>query len=629
MFFVRTRRCHKRGEVCTHEAGARLPAEVVRYSRILAFLLVAGQVTVSSAAGLPKRLVLAVDGVAYRDMKALQEGLTYTDLKGRTFHRQAFHRGYFPVSLNVSSFPSASDVAWTEIFGDRPLPGYQRTYFSAAANTQIALNGVTTSMEHERQMSWQVEDGFLRTLGYVFPRRTFDYEVHELVKNFLAATNGADNYYAYIRTTDDAQHLSVDIFAILSVLDEKLEGLRGRYRASEGRELEIVILSDHGNNHAGPAKRVEIRSYLKEAGYRVRKSIHGPKDVVLPTVGIESWVEVHNAPAETEKLVQLLWRLPGVDILTAQDAGAPNRFVVMNAKGERAAIDWDPARNAFRYSPVTGDPLAYSGVVAALSRKNLLDAEGFAQAEDWMGETLWHHYPLAVERIVRGHTRAALNPATILISLKNDYVHAGWLVKKGSDMVRFGGTHGGLDDLNSNGMLVSTFARTHDTSGSRVAEQFGGFPGLRDYRAAESGAEWVCERAQALTAIARMPLDRDCRMLASDRVYLRVWTPRFAALPLETPVEVTVEKARRFRPARVRRGDPEPAEPREQRWTLKQPLTLPDACAYERVYALPSEWVLDPQERYRISVRIADPNENSRIVEFAFHTDQRGQPAAY
>ena len=126
-------------------------------ARSAAFLLFALQFLPSaSLAALPRRLILALDGVSYRDMKALQEGVTYKDLKGRRFHRQAFNEGYFPVSRNVSTFPSTSDVAWTEVFGDRPLPGYQRTYYSTAANSEIVENGVTTSMEHERQMQWQV-----------------------------------------------------------------------------------------------------------------------------------------------------------------------------------------------------------------------------------------------------------------------------------------------------------------------------------------------------------------------------------------------------------------------------------------------------------------------------------------
>ena len=120
---------------------------------------------------LPGRLVLGLDGVAYLDIKALQAGVTCTNTWGKRLHRQAFgpDEGYFPVSRLVSTFPSTSDVAWTDIFGDRPLPGYQRTYFSVAANSQIVINGITTTMEHESQMDYQLENGLFRTIGYVYP----------------------------------------------------------------------------------------------------------------------------------------------------------------------------------------------------------------------------------------------------------------------------------------------------------------------------------------------------------------------------------------------------------------------------------------------------------------------------
>jgi Type I phosphodiesterase / nucleotide pyrophosphatase len=583
----------------------------------------------STRAALPQRLVLALDGVAYRDMKTLQEGITYRNPKGRDFHRQAFHQGFFPVNRMISTFPSASDVAWTEILGDRPLPGYQRTYYCANANLEVFQNGITTSMEYERQMTWQVTGGFLRTLGYIFPRRTFKYEVHELVKNFLATTNNGENYYALLRSPDDAQHLSADILAMLSTLDEKLQELRARYREREGRELEILILSDHGNNHAGPAKRIEIRSFLKNAGYRLTKSILNSKDVVLPSAGIESWVEVHNAPTETERLAQLLSHLEGVDVLTARDPDHANQFIVMNSNGERAIIELNSAKNSFRYSPKTGDPINYRPVVESLSKKNQLDAEGYATADAWMAETLAHRYPLALERIVRGHTRAALNPATILISLDNAYVHAGWLVKKGSEFVRLGGTHGALDDLNSNGILMSSFAPTQDTSANRVAALFDGFKGVRDYRTNENGAEWVSGKTQALTTIARAPFERGCRLLPSDEVFLRIWTPGFAHLDIEAPVEVTIKKAPRFSSSQVHRGDPPRLAASERHVTLKHPISFSDSHSYERVYALPPDLVLEPQKAYRISGRIRDQKSTTRVFNFAFRTDSRGRPVAY
>src|ERR1035441_6280369 len=165
-------------------------------SRLVVLLVCALQVLSStSIAALPKRLILALDGIAYRDMQALQEGVTYKDARGRQFHRQAFHEGYLQVSRNVSTFPSTSDVAWTDIFGDRPLPGYQRTYFSTALNLEISINGVTTSMEHERQMHWQVENGFLRAMGYLFPLQIYKHELRGMSGNFWKTAGTNSNYY--------------------------------------------------------------------------------------------------------------------------------------------------------------------------------------------------------------------------------------------------------------------------------------------------------------------------------------------------------------------------------------------------------------------------------------------------
>jgi hypothetical protein len=131
-----------------------------------------------------------------------------------------------------------------------------------------------------------------------------------------------------------------------------------------------------------------------------------------------------------------------------------------------------------------GDPLDYRPVVEALALKKLLDAAGFATADDWMAATMTNHYPLALERIVRGLTRVTLNPATILISLDNDYVHCEWLMQRGADLSTFSSTHGALDTLNSDGMVLSNFKPPpRDTSSDRVAGQFDDFPGLRNFRA--------------------------------------------------------------------------------------------------------------------------------------------------
>ncbi len=580
---------------------------------------------------LPARLVLALDGIAYRDMKALQEGVVCTNFWGRRIRLRAFtsEEGYFPVSRMVSTFPSISDVAWTDIFGDRPLNGYQRTYFSAAAGVQIVENGLSTSMEHERQMHWEEENSFIRGMGYLCPMHTFEYEMHEMMNHFLQTGSGNSNYYAYIRSSDDAQHMDRNILSALCRLDKQLRNLRARCRAQEGHDLQIAILSDHGHNHAGRAERVGVRDFLKESGYRISESIVNPKDVVLPTVGIESWVEIHNSPADTEALMQRLTHLKGVDVLAAAAPGQTNRFLVMNAKGDRAIVECDPARNSFRYCSQEGDPLQYRPVIESLERKRLLDAGGFASADAWMEETLAHHYPLALERIVCGLTRITLNPATILISLDNHYVNAGWLVEKGSRLVTCGSTHGGLDDINSDGILLSTFVRTQDTSSSRVARLFDNFAGLRQYRVEQSGAEWVSKKEQALTRIARTPFDRDYQELSNEDVFLRIWSPRFSPSDNADPVEVTIKKYPYFSSAQALRGNHTPMEVEGRRLTFNLPLSLPGNCTSERVYKCPSDLLLEPRAEYRIAGWLQGPGKKVPLFEFTFHSDAWGRPAPF
>ncbi len=566
-------------------------------------------------------------------MRALQAGIAYTNLWGGAHRHLAFSsdEGYFPASRMISTFPSTSDVAWTDIFGNRPLPGYQRTYFSVAANTMISLSGVTTTIEQERQMDWQVESSFIRTMGYIYSFHTFQHEIREMVKNFWNArnTNADADFYAYIRSSDDAQHLDRNIVSMLCLLDDKLQDLRARYQAREGRDLQIVIISDHGHNHAGAGQRVKVRAFLEKAGYRIAQSIVNPKDVVLPTAGIEDWVEIHNAPVETERLAHRLAHLAGVDVLAARLPNQTNHFLVINSKGEQAMIEWNPAKNTYRYSTEEGDPLNYRPVVAALKRKNLLDAGGFATADDWMAVTMTNRYPLALERIARGLTRVTLNPATILISLDNQYVHSGWLVKQGSRLEDYGSTHGALDDLNSEGIVLTNFKPTHDTSTDRVAGQFDDFSGLRDYREEENGAEWVTKKEQALTRIARDPFDRDYRMLPNDDIFLRMWSPHFSRVDGKTPVEVTIKKIPPFSSARIRRADHKPMKVSGQRLTFNHPVSLPDKCVYERIYACPSDLILEPLAEYRISGWLQYQGKNIRLFEFDFYANRRGRPAAF
>lgn len=66
--------------------------------------------------------------------------------------------------------------------------------------------------------------------------------------------------------------------------------------------------------------------------------------------------------------------------------------------------------------------------------------------------------------------------------------------------MKVGGTHGGLDDLNSNGIVLSNFGPTHDTSTARVAAQFEGFAGLHNSRVPRNIVQSIGSKPE-LTAV--------------------------------------------------------------------------------------------------------------------------------
>ena len=195
--------------------------------------------------------------------------------------------------------------------------------------------------------------------------------------------------------------------------------------------------------------------------------------------------------------------------------------------------------------------------------------------------------------------------------------------------MKFGGTHGALDDLNSTGFLLSSFAPTQDTTAGRVAALYDGFSGLRDPCALAEGAEWISGASQATIALARGPLDWARYRLPDDEIFLHIWSPRFGPTNLNTPFQVSIQNPRATSPPKLRRGDPEPGETSEQRFVLSSPLPIPDSTSYERVYAPPSGLILKPRQEYRIAGWFQHEGKSVRLFRFSFFSDARGWPTAY
>lgn len=419
------------------------------------------------------RLVLALDGVDYRDVMAARE-------------RGLFAAFRTPSRL-VSTFPSISDIAWHDIFGVLPPRGYQRIYYSNAQNAIIgnALDAIKP-IEYEERMDLAFGTKLHHLGAYLMSGTVSRREVNVAVDRFFDI-HGREAVYVYNVGPDALQHTRGDLAAYLAHLDKRLVELQREYRSRTGRELEIAVLSDHGHNRGSDAKFLPLVEALEAHGYRAASSIGTTRDVAFSVDGVTTGFGVFAKPSVVDSVAAAIAAIEGVDVVTVRESDV--RFRVLSARGE-ATIDVRPDEfgGAFRYTPLTGDPLWYRGVADSLRVAGTMDSAGYAPDAAWRAATFGLRFPVALSRIVRGHTTVTLNPAPILVSLADGYRVGLGMVSIANRMRPLGGTHGALSETNSLGVVMTNFVDTHDDDTRNVREQVGGMGNLRSIERRDTGA---------------------------------------------------------------------------------------------------------------------------------------------
>lgn len=431
----------------------------------------------------PRRLVLALDGIDYRDIVAARE--------------RGLFSGFRAPSRLVSTFPSISDIAWHEIFGVQPPRGYQRIYYSTAYNEVIgaALDAIRP-IEFEDRMDMAFGAKFHHLGAYLISNTIAKHEIDVAVGDFFKFADRS-TIYVYNVGPDALQHTRGDLLKYLDHLDKKLGELQATYAQRTGRPLEIVVVSDHGHNRAVDAKFLPVVKTLQTRGFRIADELRAPTDVAFSVDGVTTGFGVFALPESVTPVSDLLASMEGVDVVSVRLSD--DRFSVQ-ANGQRAEIERKrgPRGDKFRYLTREGDPLQYASIVDRMQRDKAIDAEGFADSPTWIRYTSSSRYPVALERIVRGHTVVTLNPAPILVSLSDDFRVGLGMVSVANRMRPLGGTHGALSSSNALGVLMTNFRDTHDDLTVSASRQLDGFADLGAVRYKSSGARltnsWLLSR---------------------------------------------------------------------------------------------------------------------------------------
>jgi type I phosphodiesterase/nucleotide pyrophosphatase len=377
-----------------------------------------------------RKLAICLDGVPFEDMATLWD--------------QGYFREFARPGRLISSFPSLSDVALTELLHTGKVPGYENLYFDTQRN-QIA-GGATSTVAKVRMPYLDAldydEPGIFKGLAYLIPIRIYHADLGRFRKRYAASP--LSMYVAHICSTDSVCHvLNREQFLKLMLEVDRL--LREIYLQHRG-QVDFVVFSDHGNSHV-QNRRIDLDEFLAQNGFRVESSISSEKSVVIPAFGLVGALPVYSQPQNTAKLARLLASHEATDFTAYLEGEA---IQVCSPRGS-ALIESKDSGRSLKYSAVEGDPLQLKPVMLRLLEQRQLDAEGFASTDSWFGTTAAHEYADAVNAIYQGVTNHVTNRANLLVSLKDGYHYGSpffdWLVTMRS-------THGNLRRTSMTGFFM-------------------------------------------------------------------------------------------------------------------------------------------------------------------------------
>jgi Type I phosphodiesterase / nucleotide pyrophosphatase len=379
----------------------------------VSLLLIASLLFAGSAGAAARTLLIGVDAIPYD----LVVKLTDPALGERALFKGM--RG--PVAV-IETFPSDSYVAWTGLLrslGSAKALGYEACYFNRAeAQLRGCFSLVKVPAPWQDVFDW-TWDGLLRKgLAYGWPKAYSEHEVQQGLAAFMQSDKQV--FKMYVVSTDALGHIfGPDAQAqFLRALDRALQALRQQYPQ---RPFHTVLVSDHGMAGGKPLKNTwpRIATTLAKAGFHTGNAVERRSDVTVVKYGLVSGFAAYTWSGTEEEVASLLTSVPGVDLCVVQEQ---NGWKVLSARGEaliaRKAAQPEPL---WSYRALTGDPLGYAPLVAALRSR-----DGAARRQ-WFADSLWfeasknHFYPDALYRISQAF-KLVENPASIVCSNSPGYM---------------------------------------------------------------------------------------------------------------------------------------------------------------------------------------------------------------
>ncbi len=397
-------------------------------------------------------IVLAADGLSYNAFKAAQA--------------QGLFKEFANVGAHVAPFPSMTDLSWStimntaEIFGAAGrIKSVEATYFDESTQS---VQGDPRDYYRRLAFPKYYMGGFgayfnpyVEGLMYFPTEEVPKLEVKSVVDD-LAAAKPRKVLTGYVGAIDSMAHTQKGrLFPTMKLLDAEIKRLIKAYK-DKGRDVEIVLLSDHGNigrfAEGKPEQEligIDVSAPLKRGGFNFVQQLRDDKDVTSPLMALGSWGPMYlknrkNMPAVIAEYRKESWF--DLAVYINRNTGTDTIMTVISNQGE-AQIQYDKKTRLYYYYDVKNNPLQIPA--AAISTKASLKP---LTAEQGLAVAAKTSYPDSLFRIIESASERNFDFPDFILTLKDGFYIQSSLGAF-TKMIR---THGSLSANSSFGVMAST-----------------------------------------------------------------------------------------------------------------------------------------------------------------------------
>jgi hypothetical protein len=215
---------------------------------------------------------------------------------------------------------------------------------------------------------------------------------------------------------------------------------------TQGR-VRITLLSDHGHNDTRASRRIPLSDLLRSFGYHVSDTLKSPGDLVVPEFAVASCAAIYTrSPALAARDVL---KIEGIEISAYPDSDGS---LIVLGHDSRARIT--RSADAYKYEPITGDPLLLVPILGKLKQQGRVLPDGFVPDAVLLAATADHVYADAIDRLWRAFHDEFQHKPDVLLATCDGYYCGSAFASVAVGTLR--SIHGNLRPLSSSGFAVSS-----------------------------------------------------------------------------------------------------------------------------------------------------------------------------